>query len=179
MAQQSAAAPVQGAAPGPGPGAAPNAGDAVDRLADILGRLVAAPSAAARREDYKTLQFSGEENIEYFIQQFEGVAQANQWDGEATFMHLREALTDGARDCGQSFKTVGIYASLRARYWLFLREARSLLNNLRKDSRTPLAEHASEVERLEQSAYPDLPDGTKREMTLEQFVSTLDNTYLQ
>ena len=94
-------------------------------------------------------------------------------------MHLGEALGDGARDCGQSFTTVGIYASLRARYGLFPREARSPLNSLRKDYRTTLAEHASEVERLVQSAYPDLPDGTKREMTLEQFVSTLDNTYLQ
>lgn len=137
MAQQPAAAPAQGAAPGQGPGAAPNAGDAVDRLADILGRLVAAPRPAARREEYKTPQFSGEGDIEYFIQQFENVGQANQWDREATSFYFREALRDGARDCGQSFRTAGIYASLRARYGLFPREARSRLNNLRKDYRTP------------------------------------------
>ena len=41
---QRAADPAQGAAPGPRPGAAP---DAMDRLADIMERLVAVPRPAA------------------------------------------------------------------------------------------------------------------------------------
>ena len=162
--------------PGPGPGTAQ---DQMGRLADIMERLVVQPRQAARREDYKTPQFSGEGSIDYFINQFEDVANAYNWDGEATFMHLREALKDGARDCGRSDTTIGIFAALRNRYGLFPREARSRLNNLRKDYRTPVAEHVAEVDRLVQSAYPDLPDHTKREVAMEQFISTLDNTYLQ
>ena len=110
MAQQGAAGPAPVAAPGPVPGAAP---DAMDRLADILERLVVAPRAA-HREDYRTPQFTGEGYVEYLIQQFEDIADANHWDGEAAFLHLREALRDGARDCGQLVTTAGIYAALRA-----------------------------------------------------------------
>ena len=91
MAQQQPAA--GGAAPGPGPGAAP---DQMRRLADIMEGLVVNQRQVPRREDFKTPKFSGEGSVDYFINQFEDVAIANQWDQEATFMHLREALTDGA-----------------------------------------------------------------------------------
>ena len=104
----------------------------MDRLGHILERLVAAHKAGPR-EEFKTPEFHGEGDVEYFIQQFKDVADANQWDEEATFLHLREALRDGARDCDQSVTTDGIYAALRARNGLFPREARSRLNNLRKE----------------------------------------------
>ena len=162
--------PAAGAAPGHRPGAAQ---EQIDRLTEIMERLVAHQRPAHRREDFRTPQFTGEGNIDYFIKQFEDVATANGWDAESTFMHLREALRDGARDCGQSDTTAGIFAALRNRYGLFPKEARSRLNNLKKDYRTPLAEHAAEVGRLVQAAYPDLPDATKGEMTLVQFSARL------
>ena len=106
MAQQQPAA--GGAAPGPVPGAAQ---DPLHRLADIMKGLVLRQQPAQRREDFKTPQFNGEGNIEYFIDQFEDVANANQWNQESTFMHLRETLKDGARDCGMTDTTRGIFAA--------------------------------------------------------------------
>ena len=152
--------------------------DPMGRLADVLERLVAAPRAA-HREEYKAPHFTGESDVEYFISQFEDVADANQWDQEATWMHLREALREGARDCGQAATVRGIYAGLRARYGLTPREARNRLNNLRKEYRTPLAEHASEVKKMVERAYGDLPRENQEQMILEHFLNTLDNSYLQ
>ena len=152
--------------------------DPMGRLADVLERLVAAPRAA-HREEYKAPHFTGESDVEYFISQFEDVADANQWDQEATWMHLREALREGARDCGQAATVRGIYAVLRARYGLTPREARNRLNNLRKEYRTPLAEHASEVKKMVERAYGDLPRENQEQMILEHFLNTLDNSYLQ
>ena len=134
MAQQQPA--VGGVVPGPVPGAAQ---DPLHRLADIMEGLVLRQQPAQRREDFKTPQFNGEGNIEYFIDQFEDVANANQWNQESTFMHLREALKDGARDCGRSDTTRGIFAALRNRYGLSPREARVRLNHLKKEYRTPVA----------------------------------------
>ena len=173
MAQQPAGG---GAVPGLGPGAAQ---DPLRRLAAIMEGLVIQQRQVPRREDFKTPQFNGEGNVDYYIDQFEDVANANHWNQESTFMHLREALKDGARDCGRSDTTMGIFAALRNRYGLTPREAKSRLNHLKKDYRTPVAEHTTEVERLVHSAYPDLDEQMKGEMAMEQFITTLDNTYLQ
>ena len=166
---QQGAAPAQQGAPA----------DPMTRLTAVLERLVAAPRAAPHREEFKTPQYTGEGDVEYFIRQFDDVADANQWDAAATFMHLREALREGARDCGQSGTIHGIHAALRAQFGLFPGEAMTRLNNLRKEYRTTLAEHAAEVKRLTRIAYHDLPNAMQRVMMLEQLVNALDNTYLQ
>ena len=72
-------------------------------------------------------------------------------------LHLRDSLRESAEDCGRAATVQAIYAALRARFGLSPREARSRLGVLRKDSRTSLQEHASEVERLVNIAYGDLP----------------------
>jgi hypothetical protein len=104
---------------------------------------------------------------------------ANEWRHGAAVLHLREALKDGAQDCGRAGDLHLIFNALRARYGLSSREARARLSNLKKDSRTSLQEHAVEVERLVSVAYEDLPAVHRAGMVLETFSNTLGNAYLQ
>ena len=50
------------------------------------------------------------------------------------------------------------------------KEARTKLAGLRKTCRATLQEHAMEVERLTNIAYPDLPDYTRQKMAIDTFV---------
>ena len=76
------------------------------------------------------------------------VAEANDWDGPAAFLHLRNGLKDKAQDCGKPNTRRSVYAALRARFGFSPREARARLTALRKDYRTSLQEHGAEVVRL-------------------------------
>ena len=148
------------------------------RLAEVLDRLWQQPGRG-QRETYKTPQYDGSGDVNYFVRQFEAVAEANEWGQEAMFLHLREALREGARDCGRPDTVTGIFAALRARYGLSPREARARLTHMKKDFKTPLQQHAAEVQRLVDLAYADLPDRHKEDMALEVFANTLGNAYLQ
>jgi hypothetical protein len=128
---------------------------------------------------FKAPKFDGTSDVEYFIIQFLEVAEANDWQLAASLLHLREALKDGAKDCGRAGHIDGVFASLRARYGLSPREARLKISVLRKDSRSTLQEHATEVDRLCQIAFHDLPDHYRASMSLETFCNTLGNTNLQ
>ena len=151
-------------------------------------RLVEAIEALVKRQGrepgpampiFKAPQFDGEGDIEYYIQQFTDVAMANQWTEPAQLLYLRESLREGARDCGKAPDVAGVFNSLRARYGLTPREARARLAGLRKESRTSLQEHATEVERLVGVAYHGMEQEQRREMTVETFASTLNNPPLQ
>ena len=72
-----------------------------------------------------------------------------------------------------------IYAALRARFGLSPREARSRLSVLKKDFRTPLQEHAAEVERLVNIPYADLLQEHRASMRIETFGNTLGYLPLQ
>ena len=135
--------------------------------------------APPARPHFKSPQFEGNGDLEYFIQQFDLVAEANDWDGPAAFLHLRNELKDKAQDCGKPNTRRGIYAALRARFGFSPREARARLAALRKDYRTSLQEHGAEVARLVNLAYHDLPEYHLGEMMLEVFTNTLGNAYLQ
>ena len=152
------------------------------------GRLIEAIEALVERQGrepgpampaFKAPQFDGEGDVEYYIQQFTDVATANQWTEPAQLLYVRESLRDGARDCGKAPTVTGVFANLRARYGLTPREARARLAALRKDARTALQEHASEVEQLVGVAYQGMDADQRREMAVETFASTLNNPSLQ
>lgn len=151
------------------------------RLAEILERLVAGqqahPPAAPR--SFKPPEFDGKGDVEFFIRQFQEVAEANEWNPRAELLSLRASLKEGAQDCGKADDVRGVFGALRARYGTSPREARNRLLNLKKEYKTGLQEHASEVEGLVELAFADLPGQTRREMALETFGSTLGNAYLQ
>ena len=131
------------------------------------------------RQPFKTPEFTGTSDVEYFITQFSEVADANDWSLAAGLLHLREALKEGSKDCGRASSINSVFSALRARYGLSPREARAKLSALYKDVRGTLQEHASEVERLSQIAYADLPLRQRDELVLEAFCSTLGNLPLQ
>jgi hypothetical protein len=149
------------------------------RLTNVLERLWDEPRTARRDSKFKTPTYDGKSDVEYFIQQFTEVSIANEWPPEAAVLHLREALKEGARDCGRPRTTPDIFTTLRARYGLSTREALARVSNLRKDSKASLQEHATEVERLIAIAYEELPIAHQARMALNTFCSTLGNAYLQ
>ena len=68
--------------------------------------------------------------MNYFIQQFTDVADANQWNPAATLLHLREAPKDGARECGKANIVASVFAAVQAWFGLSVREARTKLTSL-------------------------------------------------
>ena len=145
---------------------------------NLIRQLVEQLRPAPRRE-YKAPKYSGVGNVEIYIRQFQDVANANGWGEEATLLHLRGALEEGARDCGAAENTAGIYAALRTRFGLTPREARLKLANAKRDVRMGLTEFAKQVRELTQVAYADLPEPTQLEMTLDSFCNGVNNTALQ
>ena len=151
-------------------------------------RLVEAIKALVERQGrepgpalpvFKAPQFDGDGDVEYYIQQFIDVAAANQWTGPAQLLYLRESLREGARDCGKAPDVEGVFTNLRARYGLTPREARARLTVLRKEARTTLQEHATEVEHLVRVTDHGMNVDQQRDMAVETFASTLNHPALQ
>ena len=132
-----------------------------------------------RPERFKPPQYSGEGDIELFIQHFTEVAAANGWNEMATLLHLREALQDGAREYSRAATVGAIFAALRSRYGVTQKEARAKLSGLRKDSKRSLHDHALDVEKLVRQAFGDLPHNVQTNMMLETFCGSLGHAALQ
>jgi hypothetical protein len=147
------------------------------QLAEVLERVML--QRTERKESFKTPTYDGKGDVEYFLTQFQEVADANEWADGAAMIHMREALKDEARDCGKAATLGGIITALQARFGLTPREARARLSSMRRDPKTTLQAHATEVERLTEVAYAGLPRGNKEELALDAFHNTLGNAYLQ
>ena len=130
-------------------------------------------------QQFRAPQYSGQGDVEYFITRFKKVTEANGWGHGAALLHLRDALKNTAEDCGRAANVQATFAPLRARFGLSPREARSRLSVLKKNFRTPLQEHAAEVERLVNIAYADLPQEHRARMRIEIFDNTLGYLPLQ
>lgn len=149
----------------------------MDRLASALEQL-SRPNTT-HREVFKAPDFTGEGNVEDFIQQFEEVATANEWSKMATLLHIRTHLRDDARECGSHATLEEVLEALRAKYGLTVREARTRLTNLKRDPKLSLTDHATEIKKLVEAAYADLPKTHRQEMTLDLFCNSLNHAYLQ
>ena len=155
----------------------------IERVTETLERTLANQQPAAPiiqyREVFKAPEYDGTGNVDYFVRQFNEVATANAWTAEARLIHLRAALRDAAKDCGQADTLPGVFASLQARFGISTREAKARLVSLKRDSKTTLQAHAAEVERLVNLAYADLPREHQIRMTMDIFHSSINNGYLQ
>jgi len=124
--------------------------DGVGRLAELLeGLLRDRPD----RPRYKAPEFDGTQDVELFIRQFQDVARANEWNQEATLLHLRRALIGKAHDCGDSATTADILAALRLRFGITARQARDKLRYLVKESKQSWHEFGMTVEKLVNIAF--------------------------
>ena len=95
----------------------------MDRLASALEQLSRANTT--HREVFKAPDFTGEGNVEDFIQQFEEVATANEWSKMATLLHIRTHLRDDARECGSHATLEEVLEALRAKYGLTVRRSQN------------------------------------------------------
>ena len=148
------------------------------QLLDVL-RDMRLNQREVRREQFKPPQYNGEGDVELFIQQFNEVAAANEWNAVSTLLHLRESLQEGAREYGRAATVEAVLAALRSRYGLSQREARHRLNGLKKDAKHTLHDHAIAVEKLVRKAFEELPEATQTAMMLDSFCSTLGDAALQ
>jgi len=69
--------------------------------------------------------FTGEEEVEQFIQEFQGVLEIAQWPPRVALLKLRMALRDKAKPYGTGSDIDGIFASLRVRFGIFAIDARA------------------------------------------------------
>ena len=148
---------------------------------DKHNRLELPPQPAQPQpENFKPPEYSGVGSVEVFIRQFLDVAEANGWGERTAVLHLRRALKDEARDCGGIYETMAeIFTALRARFGISPREARVRLSAAKRDFNTPLQAHANRIKELVGIAYPDMPRDIQEQMTLDQFINTLNQARLQ
>ena len=123
--------------------------DVLARLANALERRGGRNRAPAPA--FKAPKYNGTGDVEYFLDQFSEVAEANRWGDASTLIHLREGLKDEARECGQSPTLQGIEDRLRTRFGLTPREARAKLALCKEASKTSLQQYADDISRLVQT----------------------------
>lgn len=150
-----------------------------NRLVDILENVITSNRPIRTEPQFKVPQYEGKSDAEYFILWFQEVAEASGWGPMAAVLHPREALKDGAQECGQAANVYGSFEALRPQYATSSREARMKLNTLRKNTLRSLPEHAIEVKRLLGLVYAELPEDYKNRMAVETFCNTLGDVYLQ
>ena len=131
------------------------------------------------RDTFRAPTYNGEGDIELFITQFDDVAVANHWGGQATLLHLRAHLEGSARACGAGRTRDSIEDALRARFGLSQRQAKDRLIHLRRDGKTTLHEQAMDVQRLVDTAYPRLSRADKEQMVIDHLLRALDSKAIQ
>lgn len=137
----------------------------MDRLADLIEQaLRARPVAEAA---FKPPRFDGSSDVELFVEQFTAVQQANRWNAEAALLHLRSALEGSAREFGRGETLPQVFASLRARYGLSVRQARDHLASMRWERGQSVQALGVECQRLTGLAYPELPEGHRETLATE------------
>jgi len=119
--------------------------------------------------------FTGEEEVEQFIQEFQEVLEIVQWPPRVALLKLRMALRDKAKPYGTGPDIDGIFASLRARFGISAIDARARLQRLRRDPHTTLQEHATTVMKLAQIAFRDLPQVHRERYTFDAFVQSIND----
>jgi len=92
--------------------------------------------------------FGGEGDVEQFIREFEDVATIAEWPAQVRILQLRACLTGWAKSFALGPNEAHIMRALRTRFGLTAEEASDDLQVIRRDRRTPLKDHANEVERL-------------------------------
>jgi len=97
--------------------------------------------------------FTGNEDVEQFIQEFGDVVGFSQWPPRVARSQLRLMLTDTAKLYGLGTDVDSIFAALRTRFGLLTIDARVRLHGLQHDARTLLQEHSATVTWLAQVAY--------------------------
>ena len=159
--------------------------EGLERLTNALERMLVNqeaqrnPEPPVPRETFQAPEYDGNGDVEAFIRQFNDVAVANDWGARSALLHIRGRLKEQAKECGHGHTLQAVFNTLRARFGMTPKEARSELQGLRKETHTTLFEHAARIERLTSIAFEELSDRMKEEMAVDTFCGSLGNIYLQ
>ena len=82
----------------------------MDQLLSLLGRLLEDPGRLqAKRKEFRSPEFNGQEDVDFFIQQFLEVSETNRWETRAELIHLRASLRGEAQRFGKAADRDGIF----------------------------------------------------------------------
>lgn len=144
----------------------------MDQLARVLARM-------NTRDSFKPPTFRGEGDVELFISQFNDVAEANEWTARQTVLHLRTQLEGPAVDCGRGESVEAILTALRVRFGISERQGKERLMSLRKKAQDSMYDHAVEIKRLVEVAFPTLRAIDRDQLALDYFHRSIDNKAYQ
>ena len=165
----------------PAPGQAQNQAGAQDNQArmELFGRLTdtleRVGNGQPRRDSYKASKYEGLGDLEYFIDQFLDVAEANDWDHDGALLHLRANLKGEAKDCGRNPTLQGVFDSLRGRFGVTPKKARTKVATIKKSAKMSSQQHADEITRLVARGYVELPERQRKSLAVETFTNSLGN----
>ena len=134
----------------------------MDELTSALELLSSAQPGTTRREVFKAPDFTGDSNMEDFIQQFQEVAMASEWSNMATLLYIRVHMKDDARECESHATLKKVLEALDSKYGLTVQEARAHLTSLTRDTKRSLTDHATKVKRLMETAHATCHGHTNR-----------------
>jgi len=140
----------------------------------VLERLFQ-PEEEAYRYRLEAPVFTGLEDVEQFIQEFNKVMAITQWPPRVALIQLRTALMEQAKPYWLGSSVNGIFAALQARFGISAVDARARLQRLYQEARTPLQDHATLAKKLAQIAYSDLPETHREHYTYDAFVQSLND----
>jgi len=134
---------------------------------------VIAPEEEAYRYRLEAPVFTGLEDVEQFIQEFNKVIAIAHWPPRVALIQLQMAQTEQAKPYGLESSVYGNFTAPRARFGISVVDIRARLHGLYQEERTPLQDHATLVKRLAQIAYSDLPEKHREHYTYDAFVQSL------
>lgn len=144
-------------------------GDLMQQLANAIANL------GRGRDRFDAPRYSGESGIELFLQQFDDIHQANNWDNATALIKLRGCLEKAAAECGRGATVADIQANLRARFGLTQRQALDRLRTVSKEPGQSFHELGADIERLVRLAYPTMAAADQVSLSIETFRRALDN----
>ena len=127
--------------------------------------------------------FSGEGNVDDWIDHFEGVAAVNGWKAEESALWLRARLTGRAlatfkilpEETRRDFKEA--VKALRRRFEPESKRERYLdeLNSRRRKRTEDWADFGQDVKCLADKAYPDLEEAARQQLALQHYLGQIEN----
>jgi len=141
----------------------------------VTPRRLFQPGKEVYKYKLKVTTFTGIEDIEQFISEFNETWAITQWPPRVARIKLRGALTGEAKPYGRKPSVDGIFAALRDRLSITALDACSRLQRLLRQEDTLLQDHAIVVKRLAQIAYSDMPETQRWHYVLEDFTQSINN----
>jgi len=107
------------------------------------------------------------------------VATIAEWPVRVRILQLRACLTGRAKNFAPGPDEAHIMRALRAWFGITAKEAADRLQVMRKDRRTPLEDHANEVERLAQAAFGHATDNDRKRLVYNAFFWSVNHPDVQ